>query len=712
MSFQAALQLARDDDPDFDLALAAWLDLESRGELLVAAWQTGTPAARRAVAAALLHPFQRGTWQGFKRIWKLAEAAQDAATWVPLAATVDRWRGTTWPVSPRTLWYLQRRAYRHLKGLAHRHPGPFREHLTLLLPLYGADEQSPVLRRLLRLHKLDPAGAAAWAGFAPRLENPFQPGGADPRPPIELLELDDAKLLAPAPEPAAAPAGAAPEPPAKEKPFWPGPVFPEVWLEDPAWLVELLGRTRIAELAGPLARLVGERLGERALALPLALVYRLLEHPVPGVWRWALGQLAARARRELLRFEELAGLAERLVAPGQTVEWEVLGDLLWILDDERAAEARQPILPALRDLLSREAGAPGASGLADFLRRHAPPGKASALWSWATVLPLLGAARRPVRDLGGAVALRLADEELANQYELEGLLRSTWVEDAPDDVHRLLTTAAAAGQGYRPPGRWALAHLVPALERIPPAGFAALRRALLHFEEQGGLDASVGLRLCRSAEARVRTLGLELLGGALRRGALSPLELAGLLCETPGEEVAVWARERLEQEAAGGRLPNQALYRLLEAIPRDVRGFARELVARHLDRFAAAELIAFCAESPDATTAELGISLAETRLQGTGWDLRALLPMFRVLLYRVARDRKEKEKLLATLERWALADAAQARLAVGVVAAFRRSAARLEFTKAVALLAKVGRRYPEVELPFAVRETFGAGVGR
>lgn len=713
--FAAALELARADDPQVEAAVVAWTEPETRGELLVAVWQTGTPAARRAVAQALRTPFQRGTWQAFKRLWKLSETARDAETWVPLAALLDRWRGATPGVSPRTTSYLLRRAYRHLKALGHREPAAFREHVARLLPLYGPEDQGPgLLGRLLRVARLRGAASEVEGGgqrFVARLENPFLPAGEAP-PPLELLELDDEALQAAAAPPPASPAPA-PEPPAQERGAraWPGPIFPEVWLAEPAWAVDLLLVTRCALAAQALARLLEERLGERALSLPLGSLYRLLEHPAPQAWRWALAQLAARARRELLRFEELAALAARLCAPEGPTDWLVLGDLLWVLDDERAGEARQRLLPALRDLLAREPDGAGAGALADFLRRHAPA--ARGLWSWARALPLLGAARREVRGLGGAVAARLADEEPLSAPQLSALLATPWAAEEPDAVQRLLTAPGAVPGGYRPPAGWPLAALVPGLDAWPPAGFAAARRALLALEERGGLDPAVGLALARAGQARTRALGRELLAAARARGALPMLDLAGLLAEAAPEDVAVWAREQLQAAAAAGELGNAALYRLLEAVPRDVRGFARGLVVEHLRRFEAGELLAFCAESPDATTAELGISLCEQELPDLTLrlDLRALLPMFRVLLYRVGRDRREKERLLGTLERWALRERANAALAVDVVAAFRRSQARLEFSRAVTLLAKAGRRWPDLPLPFAQREVFG-GAGK
>src|SRR5207245_143189 len=81
----------------------------------------------------------------------------------------------------------------------------------------------------------------------------------------------------------------------------------------------------------------------------------------------------------------------------------------------------------------------------------------------------------------------------------------------------------------------------------------------------------------------------------------------------------------------------------------DVQALGRKLVREHLRGFEVPELIVFCAESPDAATADLGIELYEQERGAQGWELRALVPMFRILLYKVATARREKERLYATL---------------------------------------------------------------
>ena len=89
-------------------------------------------------------------------------------------------------------------------------------------------------------------------------------------------------------------------------------------------------------------------------------------------------------------------------------------------------------------------------------------------------------------------------------------------------------------------------------------------------------------------------------------------------------------------------------------------------------------------------------------------QIKQLLPMFRILLYKVATARREKDRLTATLRRWALESADNARLVVDVIAAFRRTEAKIDRTAALTLMAHLADRFPgEVELPFATAATFG-----
>ena len=727
--FQRIVALAASDDPTLQAELSGFQDESLLGELMVAVYQTQSARGRSALEPLLLAPFAPGRWQGFKRIYKLAEAEHDVATWALQARVVDQ---CAWahPVSPRTVGYLQRRVYRHLKGIAGAGGEQLFAYLEALLPRYRADESSQVLERVFRAQ--DPgflqSGPAQGfrAGSAP-------PALADDEGAVEaLLSLDDAGLTRAASprsrgasEPGGAPTASAPAAPPAATPVtapaaapggersWRGPVFPEAWVADPARLVALLGRTRHARSAGGLAQLLEEQAGEALGAIPLDAFYALLEHP--SAWRFALGQLAGRARLERLRFDALVPLVERVA---RAAEWPVLEDLLFVFEDEQADVARAGLAEVLIGLARTERDAPEVGLVVDFVRRHFPRRIGPPLIEVDAALELLGARRPDVRGLGQDALVLSACAAGLRPGHLRRLLGTSLPDDSPELVRALLL-GGETGAGLAPGllSACAALELRLALQEAPEPGFLALRGALLAREEQATAapraasppslwDSLPGL-LVDSPERRVRALGLDLLGGALRRGELDLLEVVELL-RVSREDVVVWVRAAVEAAAAEGRLGNEALYRMLDALQADVRGFARGLVEEHLARFEVAELICFCAESPDAPTAALGIELYRARLHGReDYDLAQLLPMFRVLLYRVAQARPEKERLYGLLRAWALERVDHARLASEVVAGFRRSRSRIDLSRALGLLAQIALRYPEVELPLTSAQVFG-----
>lgn len=709
------LARARNDDPACATLLAACADPETLGELLVAVHATGTPAAARAVAEVLRRPFRRGAWQGFKRLFKLLEARlvdedasppdHDLDLFAALVLALDaapRWG--TQPVGPKTVAYLQRRAYRALKALGRSRPARFRGVVERLLSaLEPATPSSFVVLRVLRTTETPPLAPAAR--LVPLAESALAPPPALAGP--DLLALDDEALVRPAPPPAAEAPPLSP-PPAP----WRGPIFVERWVEDPAWLVDLLLRVTDPRAAGALAWLCEARAGHGLLAVDLDRFYDLLRHPAPAAWRLGLSQVAQRARRERLRAGELAGLLERAAA-GDAPDWPVVADVLAVLDQADAEAELASLVPALRDLVLRHAAHAGVDPIVDLLRRRLLARLVPPLVGWSAALALAAAPRPAARALGRDLVATCADLAPATAAQLEALLAGPLPQDAPDLVQRALVRPAARPGGYRPaiaerptaPEPWLASQAATALDRLPEPGFQALRRALLTFEEQGGLDARVALTLLEAATRRARAVGLELLGSAVARGGHPAVELPRLL-SAAHEDVVVWARERLEADAAAGRLGNEALYRVLDAPAADAQAFGRALVRAHLERFELAELVVFCAESPDAATSDLGIGLYEERLRGQGFDLRALVPMFRILLLRPATARAEKERLYGLLRRWALEAEAHARLVVDVIGELVRTESKVDRSRVVQLLALVADRLPAVEVPFRVTAVF------
>lgn len=729
---EEALALARANDERCGALLLRCDAPEVEGELIVAVHATGTPAASRAVAEALAHPFRRGAWQGWKRVFKVLErrlldddaepAAHDLDLFAAQLFTMDQAAPFGAPVQPRTREYMKRRCYRAVKALAHRRGARFRALLARLAPRYGRLSEgtlSTLLERVLRWTGVEP-WAARPTRFVPPVDNAFLPTPDDEGPDLLALSAEDLLRAAPAPVAPTTPPLAATPPP------WRGPNFVERWLEDPAWLVGLLETTVYEPLAGAVARLCEERAGERLLSVDLERFYGLLQHPMGAVWRLALSQVAARAHRERLRWGELARLLDR-TARESSPDWPVLADLLAVLDDERAEAEWTGLLPCLHDLMLRHPDAPGVGPVVDFLRRRLLDRLRPPLFGWSTALSLAEARRPDVRALARDLVATCADLAVLDATLLERLVHGSLPDEDPELVHRVLVRPRALPGGYRPSVAerttsagptstpWPLSRCAQALGPAPEPGFQALRRALLAFEETSGLDPLVAQALIARHERRTRALGLELLGGALARGALPVTALPRLLASTR-EDVVVWARERLDADAAAGRLPNEALYRVLDLGSTDAQAFGRDLVRRHLERFAVAELVVFCAESPDAATSDLGIGLYEERLKGAagaGFDLRALVPMFRILLYRPATARAEKERLYATLRRWALEAAENARLVVDVTSELRRTESKVDRSRVVQLLALVRERFPvaEVAVPLTTTAVF-SGHGR
>jgi hypothetical protein len=724
--FERVLRAGREDDPACAELLARFTDPELVGELIVELYRARTPAARAAVLQELARPFRRGYWQGFKRVFKLVEqhviapssegVEVDLELWVAQARTLDAGSGTsTWPVSPRTVAYLHRRCYRALKLMAVHAPDRFQRAIRLLIAgQEGGGRGSALLVRVLREV---PGETQDPMRFVARLENPFveEDANSEAAAGMDMLELSPDELT----RATDAQPGPAPSSQGQQAPPWKGPIFWELWVRDPAWLLDLLGETRDLPAVRVIARLLREKVGERLMSVPLDRFYQLLEHPEGDVWRLALGQLAARARQELLRFGDLVPLLRRAREAGP--DWAVIADLLYVFDDERAEAEREGLTEDLRDLLVSHPDATGVGPVVTFLRGHLDHRLGAPLFDWASALPLIEARRPDVRELGRDVAGHLADATTLDAKQIDRLLASSLPDDAPDLVHRILTGTASQPQGYRPRQEWPLDRCARSLDRLPQPGFDAARRAILTLDGKDhdgtrGLQPEVGQSLIKRGVRRTRVLGLELFGAALRRGRVNLLGVVDLLA-AEHEDVVVWAHERVEEAAAKGGLSNEALYRMLDAAARDVQGFARRLVRQHLRNFEVAELIVFCAESPDATTAELGISLYEQELKDSaafraGHDLARLLPMFRILLYKVATARREKERLYGTLRRWALEAASNARLVVDVVAAFRRTQSKLDFEKVVRLLVEIDATHPDVKVPFTSVAAFGSHLGQ
>jgi len=162
------------------------------GQLLCELYESGDERAR----AALMEIFKRGRvswgmWQGFKRIYKLAEERHDAAMFGVLAWRLDA-MGTT-PVSRNeiasgTLVYMRRRAWRYLRHLGQAVPEVY--------PLFAGQ----VLRHYQRGHGFHDSWVASQVWAHEDLKGTSDVGYV-PGPPkdLEKRAFDEAWKRAPEP---------------------------------------------------------------------------------------------------------------------------------------------------------------------------------------------------------------------------------------------------------------------------------------------------------------------------------------------------------------------------------------------------------------------------------------------------------------------------------------------------------------------------------
>lgn len=97
-------------------------------ELIMALWGNDDPFARRCLFEIIAKvPLVYGPWKAIKRIFKEAEAKNDTEIYGAIAARLDMAYAANTPtaVSPQTLGYLVRRAWRYLRHTAVRLPAVY-----------------------------------------------------------------------------------------------------------------------------------------------------------------------------------------------------------------------------------------------------------------------------------------------------------------------------------------------------------------------------------------------------------------------------------------------------------------------------------------------------------------------------------------------------------------------------------------------------------
>lgn len=118
-------------------------------ELLVEVYERNDPSTRDALIDIIARaPLRFGLWGAIKRIYKRSEERHDAPLFGAIAARVDQGFGNkAWnqEVTPWTLLYLRRRAWRYLRELAMAAPGLYPDFAVEVLRRYGPETNFPKL---------------------------------------------------------------------------------------------------------------------------------------------------------------------------------------------------------------------------------------------------------------------------------------------------------------------------------------------------------------------------------------------------------------------------------------------------------------------------------------------------------------------------------------------------------------------------------------
>jgi hypothetical protein len=169
------------------------------GQLLLALYEDGDPAARAALAHVLARGRMKwGAWQAAKAIYKRAEERHDALVLGALAYRFDAMTATPYAsneIATGTLVYLRRRAWRYLRLLGQASPDAYPAFAVELLrhypPEYGAHSPSWVAAHVFRHADMRWARGQSTFGPGEQLDRRAFPA-AWKQSPAPLLRLLDA----------------------------------------------------------------------------------------------------------------------------------------------------------------------------------------------------------------------------------------------------------------------------------------------------------------------------------------------------------------------------------------------------------------------------------------------------------------------------------------------------------------------------------------
>lgn len=350
------------------------------------------------------------------------------------------------------------------------------------------------------------------------------------------------------------------------------------------------------------------------------------------------------------------------------------------------------------------------------------------------LMALLGGKHAAVRATGMRLLGQLSDGELSRRPELLLALASGEHADLREAVRPLVERAVRA----RPEFAAELGELL--LERLRFAadpqlhGFVAdlLRKQLMSFLQS--LPAGEVLRLLRSRFAHAQELGGELLRTNVPPDAIDIADLVKLidheiravreacwalceknlerlrraadravrLLESKWEDSRTWAFQFFRTNFDDSVLDPALLVSICDSIRPEVQQFGRELITRYFDPKYGPEYLLKLSEHPSEALQLFATNYLDSFAAGKPEQLGSLLPYFTAILSRVNKGRLAKIRVLAFLEKEALASAEAAAI---VAPLLTRQVLTLSIENKAALIETMVRlheKYPDIPLPVAV----------
>jgi hypothetical protein len=296
-------------------------------------------------------------------------------------------------------------------------------------------------------------------------------------------------------------------------------------------------------------------------------------------------------------------------------------------------------------------------------------------------LPFLRSRHEPAALFGWEI-LTAGPPEQVNTEALVGALLSP---------HASVTAKAAEfilwhrKKGWLPVPRWVI---LAVGDHAAAAEFAAKWLRNQHGEDLGWGEIA---RLLEAKLPAVRALGVEILTARPALVAFEPVAFAAAL-DTPHDDI----RPGLCALIDSAGLNAAAAFALLELPYVDVQTAARGLIEKHLAEWNTPDYLLSAAESPDDGVMHWAAGLVMARLAEDGTRLRALVPFFRRLLYRVNTGSPVKRKLLGFLRQTAERFPEQAAPALALLSEFTRSIGKREFAAALTAAVKLSVERPEL----------------